>query len=118
MHGEAAAAAAVEPLSWRGETTYSVTFFSANIAGGLTASSTWSLCSAGAGSGSNRTIASIGVALLPTRFCYMMGRLVCSCALQRKTLEITMKDLDNIAAAAERITREHSNGLLVGSSLG
>jgi len=94
----------------REEPTYSITFFSANLAGGITSSSTWSVCSAsGVGnennSKNNRTIASISIALLPTRLCYMVGRFVCSCALQRKARELTEKDLEDIATAAERIAR-------------
>jgi len=93
----------------REEPTYSITFFSANVAGGITSSSTWSVCSASVvGNSNNRTIASISIALLPTRLCYMVGRLVCSCALQRKARELTEKDLEDIATAAERIARERA----------
>jgi len=94
-----------ESISWREErTAYSVTFYSTNVAGGITASSTWSIRSAG-----ERSIANISIAIVPTRLCYMMGRIVCSCLLQRKAIKLTEIDLEDIAIAAELIASEGDN---------
>ena len=84
---------------------YSVTFFTANVMGDIIVSSTWSVRRSPEGSGQH-TIASIGIGYLPKRLFYVAGRLLCSCCLRRRAIELTEIDLNDIATAAESIAKQ------------
>lgn len=89
-----------------GKPEYSVTFFTANVLGGILCSSTWSVRRSPDGD-DHRTIASIGIAFLPRRLFYMAGiRILWSCFLRRRAVELTEIDLNDIAAAAETIAKQ------------
>jgi len=84
---------------------YSVTFFTANVMGDIIVSSTWSVRRSP--EGDHHTIASIGIGYLPKRLFYMAGRLLCSCCLRRRAIELTEIDLNDIATAAESIAKQN-----------
>jgi hypothetical protein len=102
------------------ECLYTTTYFTNEVAGGVTGSCTWSISpSTTAGSSSkkkgvgnhhdhdtiddscDRCTLTVSYALVPLRLCLSIGFILCSCPLRQNVMKLASLDLEEIGAFAE-----------------
>jgi hypothetical protein len=92
---------------------YALSFFTNNVAEGVTASTTWSVYAPSSKTGDpslskmeDRCTLTVGYGIVPRKFCLAFGVILCSCTIKRKVTQLTNLDLDEIADYAEKIAAE------------